>query len=123
MLPEKMEECPDCGERAEGWTYDFQVCALCGYGTALCLEGRPTPRGEGSREINPEQCRAARALVGWTQLELAGAAGIGLSTVADFERGARCPQQQNLIAISSVLVRAGVVFIEGGVRRKKEGSA
>ncbi|MBN9506052.1 MAG: helix-turn-helix domain-containing protein [Altererythrobacter sp.] len=36
----------------------------------------------------PEQCRAARALLNWTQAELARYAGVSRSTVRDFE-GAR----------------------------------
>ncbi|QZO02466.1 helix-turn-helix domain-containing protein [Chenggangzhangella methanolivorans] len=38
-----------------------------------------------------EQCRAARALLDWTQEELANAANLSLSTVRDFEKGRRTP--------------------------------
>lgn len=33
----------------------------------------------------PEQCRAARGLLNWTQAELAAFAGVSRSTVRDFE--------------------------------------
>jgi transcriptional regulator with XRE-family HTH domain len=33
----------------------------------------------------PEQCRAARGLLNWTQAELAAYAGVSRSTVRDFE--------------------------------------
>ncbi|MFV0623203.1 helix-turn-helix transcriptional regulator [Sphingomonas sp. ac-8] len=36
-------------------------------------------------ELLPEQCRAARGLLNWTQAELAGRAGVSRSTVRDFE--------------------------------------
>jgi DNA-binding transcriptional regulator YiaG len=39
--------------------------------------------------MSPEQCRAARGWLGWSQSELAGKAGVGLSTVKAFERGDR----------------------------------
>lgn len=35
--------------------------------------------------LHPEQCRAARGLLDWTQEELARRAGISRSTVRDFE--------------------------------------
>ncbi|WP_315855070.1 helix-turn-helix transcriptional regulator [Chenggangzhangella methanolivorans] len=41
--------------------------------------------------ISMEQCRAARALLDWTQEELANAANLSLSTVRDFEKGRRTP--------------------------------
>jgi transcriptional regulator with XRE-family HTH domain len=34
----------------------------------------------------PEQCRAARGLLNWTQDQLAAAAGLSRSTIKDFER-------------------------------------
>jgi len=33
----------------------------------------------------PEQCRAARGLLNWTQDQLAAAAGVSRSTIKDFE--------------------------------------
>lgn len=33
----------------------------------------------------PEQCRAARGLLNWTQQRLAAAAGVSRSTIKDFE--------------------------------------
>jgi ribosome-binding protein aMBF1 (putative translation factor) len=39
--------------------------------------------------MTPEQCRAARGWLGWSQMTLAERAGVGLSTVKGFERGGR----------------------------------
>ncbi len=57
------------------------------------------------------QFRAARALVDWSQDELAANAGVGRATVGDFERGARRPMRQNLRAMRSTLEAAGICFL------------
>ena len=62
----------------------------------------------------PAQCRGARAMLGWSQTTLAKEAGVGLSTVLDFERGTRTPIPNNLTAIRRVLEAAGVKFIADG---------
>jgi transcriptional regulator with XRE-family HTH domain len=66
--------------------------------------------------MSPEQCRAARAWLDWTQQELARRAGVGLSTVRDFEKGERTPIPNNLAAIRRVIEEAGIefVFAKGG---------
>jgi transcriptional regulator with XRE-family HTH domain len=58
--------------------------------------------------MSPEQCRAARGWLGWTQQELARRAGVGLSTVRDFEKGERKPIANNLAAIRRAIESAGV---------------
>lgn len=60
--------------------------------------------------IFPEQCRAARAWLGWPQPELAKRAGVGLSTIRDFETGTRTPIPNNRQAIQGALEAAGVQF-------------
>jgi transcriptional regulator with XRE-family HTH domain len=64
--------------------------------------------------ITPAQVKAGRALLGWSQGELAGKAGIATSTLADFERGQRSPVPNNLEAIKSALEGAGISFPAGG---------
>jgi transcriptional regulator with XRE-family HTH domain len=59
----------------------------------------------------PEQCRAARALLDWSQSQLALAAGVGVSTVKLFEKGGRQPMRQNLEAMRRALEEAGVDFL------------
>ena len=63
--------------------------------------------------VTREQCKAGRALVGWSQTDLADAADVGLSTVRDFETGKRTPINNNLSAIKAALEHAGVEFIAG----------
>ncbi|MEQ8652509.1 MAG: helix-turn-helix domain-containing protein [Kiloniellales bacterium] len=62
--------------------------------------------------ISPAQSRAARALIEWSQQDLAIKAGVGLSTVRDFEKGRRTPIRQNLEAIQRALEAAGVEFLD-----------
>ena len=83
-----------------------------GGGEGARLKAIPKPNDTGKAAISPEQCRAARYLSKLSQLELAEAAGVGRSTVADFERGARVPSPANLEALRETLEGAGVVFIE-----------
>jgi hypothetical protein len=44
--------------------------------------------------MTPAQCRAARALLGITQAQLARAAKLGLSTVVDFEKERRLVSEE-----------------------------
>ena len=50
-------------------------------------------------QISPAQIRAARALLGWTQRQLARSARVGLSTIKDAEIGKRNPMTQNVMKI------------------------
>jgi predicted transcriptional regulator len=59
----------------------------------------------------PEQCRAARAWLNWSQGELAERASVGLSTVKSFEGGARIPIANNLSAIRRAFEEAGVTMV------------
>lgn len=58
--------------------------------------------------ITPAQCRAARALLDWSQQDLAKAAHLGLSTIRDFEKGRRVPTHNNLRGIKLALEEGGV---------------
>ncbi|WP_419900912.1 helix-turn-helix domain-containing protein [Roseomonas sp. USHLN139] len=61
--------------------------------------------------IIASQVRAGRGLLDWSQARLAEAAGVGLSTVRDFEAGRRVPYRSSLDAIRVALETAGVDFI------------
>ncbi len=77
-------------------------------------------------EMRPAQCRAARALLDMTQTQLAALAGMGLSTVVDFERERRELSAAAVTAIQNALKRAGVEFTNGdqpGVRLTKAAAA
>jgi transcriptional regulator with XRE-family HTH domain len=70
-------------------------------------------------EMTPAQCRAARALLDWRQIQLAEAASLGLTTVLDFERGRRAVSDKVVLALRLALEQADVVLLhengEGGV--------
>src|SRR5471030_1028116 len=71
-----------------------------------------------SELLLPEQVKAARALLAWSQQELAAKARVATSTIADFERGVRTPMANNAQAIRDVLEAEGLQFIAGGVVEK-----
>ena len=73
--------------------------------------------------MTPAQCRAARALIGMKQPELADAAGFGLSTIVDFERERRVVSMTAQDRIREALENSGIEFIDengggAGVRLK-----
>jgi transcriptional regulator with XRE-family HTH domain len=74
--------------------------------------------------MNAAQSRAARGLLQLSQGDLAKAAGVGLSTVVDFELSRRAVSEKAIVAIRAALEAAGVEFIPpngsgAGVRLKK----
>lgn len=75
------------------------------------LAARPAYSGS---VITREMIRAARALVGWSQRELAAASGISEVAIKNIERGATDPRLSTLTAIAEAFDRAGVLFLEAG---------
>lgn len=61
--------------------------------------------------ITPRQCRAARGLLKWTQPRLAGASGVGLSTINRYENETRPTRPQAVTKLRRTLESAGVEFI------------
>jgi len=64
------------------------------------------------KTISPAQCRAARGLLAWSQVALAEAAGVGLSTVRDLETERRKVSAELVAAICAAIVAAGVELID-----------
>ena len=56
--------------------------------------------------LSPAQCRAARALLNWTQEDLVEHCKITEKTIADFERGATQPRAQTLAQITAAFEAA-----------------
>ena len=67
--------------------------------------------------ITRAQIRAARALVGWSQMDLAQASGISQVAIKNLERGATDPRASTLNGIQQALDQAGVMFLEPGDTR------
>jgi len=58
--------------------------------------------------MSPEQSRAARAWLAWSQLELATRANVSLRTIQGFENGSRIPISNNIAAIRRAVEEAGI---------------
>ena len=67
--------------------------------------------------LTAAQIRAARALLGWKQAELAAASGISEISIKNIERGATDPRASTLKAIEDAFGQAGVIFMDPGVER------
>jgi transcriptional regulator with XRE-family HTH domain len=72
------------------------------------------PTSSPPSDLTPKHVRAARALLAWSQQDLAKAASVATSTVADFERGQRKPVANNAQAIREALETAGIRFLPTG---------
>ena len=73
--------------------------------------------------VSPEQCRAARALLNWTQAELAERVSISAVSIRAFEKGGEM-RDSNLKLIRMTFEAAGITFIPengggAGVRLSK----
>jgi predicted transcriptional regulator len=62
--------------------------------------------------VTPEQCRAARGLLDWSQQELATRAEIGIVTVRQLEAGTIEPRRATLAVVRQAFENAGVEFID-----------
>jgi transcriptional regulator with XRE-family HTH domain len=58
------------------------------------------------------QLRAARALVGWSRMELAKKSGVSINTIQDFEIGGSDPKQGTIQKWRRALEAAGVEMID-----------
>lgn len=66
--------------------------------------------------LKSEQCRAARALLNWSQSDLVGASGVSIATVKRLEAqaGAMAGNKPTIDALLSAFERAGIEFIGEG---------
>jgi transcriptional regulator with XRE-family HTH domain len=78
----------------------------------------------GDYDLLPQQLQAARALLGWSQFDLAKQAGVARATVQRVERG-RMTYRRSIVAMRYAMELAGVDFLPDsaaggqGVRLKK----
>ncbi|MBQ1541821.1 MAG: helix-turn-helix domain-containing protein [Caulobacteraceae bacterium] len=61
--------------------------------------------------VTPRQIRAARALLGWSQQQLADNAIVSLNALIRLERGQVDSRVSTLNAVTRALTKAGVEFI------------
>lgn len=67
--------------------------------------------------ITKGQIRAARALIGWRQSDLADASGVSEISIKNIERGSTDARGSTLTKIQTAFAKAGVVFLESGDTR------
>jgi transcriptional regulator with XRE-family HTH domain len=69
-------------------------------------------------QLQPEQCRAARALLDWDQRELSRRSKVTQATIANFERGKTMPWARTLEDLRKTFEAEGIEFLgaEEGVR-------
>lgn len=61
--------------------------------------------------ITPGQIRAARALIGWKQSDLASASGVSEMSIKNIERGVTDPRSSTLNSLLVAFSKAGVIFL------------
>ena len=66
---------------------------------------------DNTHSISSAQCRAGRALLELTQEQLAEKARVARPTIADFERNARRPIDNNILSIIRAFETSGISFI------------
>jgi transcriptional regulator with XRE-family HTH domain len=71
--------------------------------------------------IEPDQCRAARILLGWSAADTAAAAKVGIATIKRFESG-QPVQAGTVIAIGQAITAAGIELIAPGAKSSGGGA-
>ena len=66
--------------------------------------------------INYKQCKAARALLDWSQEDLSQKAEVAKATIGDFERGARNLRIETMQKVVAVFEGEGIRFESDGNR-------
>ena len=67
--------------------------------------------------ITRAQIRAARALVGWTQADLAQASRVSQVAIKNLERGSTDPRLSTIGSIETAFDQVGVMFLDAGDTR------
>ncbi len=76
------------------------------------------------QQVNARQIKAARALLDWSQKDLAEASGLSISTIRNIEAGFISPRDKTMGSIISILEDANIEFtIPDGVRLKDQNVA
>lgn len=71
--------------------------------------------------ISAAQSKAARALLDWSQTDLARECALGESTIRDFEKGRRTPTIETMDKIQDVFEKRDVIFIANGAKSDSGG--
>jgi hypothetical protein len=76
-----------------------------------------------SNNLEPWQCRAAKAALDWSATRLQDESGVSRKTLTDFEGGKRKMQAANIEAVRAAFERAGVYFDERGCICRRSGQS
>jgi transcriptional regulator with XRE-family HTH domain len=66
--------------------------------------------------ITPNQCRAARELLSWTQEDVQKKSKLGRETIRNFERGNGNLTMKTLEILKTTFENAGIEFVDDGDR-------
>ncbi len=66
----------------------------------------------GIKTLDLRLSKAARALLGWTQEDLAQIASLNIGSVKDYEAGRRKPTKQTLLSLLQIYKSQGIEFNE-----------
>ena len=80
----------------------------------IAREASESARVLWSRNVTNEQCRAARALLGWTLDDLAQRSEVNRTTIYMFEGGKTTPRRATIKVLRAALEEAGVRFLDNG---------
>jgi len=69
--------------------------------------------------ITREQIKAARKLLGWSQMTLALESGLATTTIGSIETGRKSASETTFSIIRDTFEKAGVEFLEGELARLK----
>lgn len=69
--------------------------------------------------LTPRLCKAARALLDWTALDLAEFSGVGVTTIRIYESEARGISKLMLFALERAFADAGIIFLPRGVELRE----
>ena len=71
--------------------------------------------------ISPQQIRAGRALLDWTQLQLSERSGVSRASIKNIEKGITAPRMDSIEAITKAFEDSGLEFLPGnGVRERDQ---
>ncbi|QJE74304.1 helix-turn-helix transcriptional regulator [Aerophototrophica crusticola] len=79
----------------------------------------PKTPSEDRLAITGRQCKAARALLGWDQEELARRSGVARPTITNFENGKRVPISATLNQIVRSFMSNGIEFVSSTDEQSK----
>ena len=71
--------------------------------------------------LSPNQIRAARALLDWSQNDLGQRTGLSQAAIANIETAKHRPNDNTQTAMLTAFSMAGIEFIDGGVRLRPDG--